>query len=117
MFLLIIVLYNEKNVKEILERFINIDVRGATVIDSQGMGTLLSDEIPIFSSLRHILSTSEKRTNNFTIFSAIKTEETLNKAIDTVNEVLQDINRPDTGIIIVMPVLKMYGFAGNEPQK
>lgn len=42
MFLLIVVLYSETHVKEVLERFVDIDVRGATVINSEGMGTILS---------------------------------------------------------------------------
>ena len=111
MFLFIVVLYSETHVKEVLERFVDIDVRGATVINSQGMGTILSEEIPIFSSLRYVLSGEERRTNNFTIFSAIKTEKTLQEAIDIVFDVVKDINRPGTGIMIVLPVLKIYGLA------
>jgi hypothetical protein len=116
-YLLIVVLYSESHVKEILERFIDIDVRGATVINSEGMGTILSEEIPIFSSLRNVLSGEVKRTNNFTIFSAIKTEKTLQNVIDTVLDVVKDINKPGAGIIIVLPVLKIYGLAENNIKK
>ncbi|MGC8758213.1 MAG: hypothetical protein ACP5QX_07235 [Caldisericaceae bacterium] len=117
MYLLVVVLFSEKHVKEILERFVDIDVRGATVINSQGMGTILSEEIPIFSSLGYVLSGEDKRTNNFTIFSAIKTEKTLQEAIDTVLDVVKDINKPGTGIMIVLPVLKIYGLAENNIKK
>jgi hypothetical protein len=113
MYLLVVVLFSEKYVKEILERFVDIDVRGATVIKSEGMGTILSEEIPIFLSLGRLLSGEDKRTNNFTIFSAIKTEKTLQEAIDTVFDVVKDINKPGTGIMIVLPVLKIYGLAEN----
>lgn len=113
MYLLLIVLNSENHVREVLEKFIDIDVRGATVINSQGMGRIISEKVPIFSSLRNILSGEENRVNNFTIFSAIKTEETLNKAIDVVLSVVKDINKPGTGIIIVLPILKIYGFANN----
>lgn len=113
MYLLLLVLNNENHVKEILEKFIDIDVRGATVINSQGMGRIISEKVPIFSSLRSILSGEENRVNNFTIFSAIKTEETLNKAIDVVMNVVKDINKPGTGILIILPVLKIYGLANN----
>jgi hypothetical protein len=117
MFLLILVLYSETHVKEVLERFIDIDVRGATVINSEGMGAILSEEIPIFSSLRYVLSGEDKRTNNFTIFSAIKTEKTLQEAVNTVLDVVKDINKPGTGIMIVLPVLKIYGLAENNIKK
>lgn len=52
MYLLIIVLYNENYVREILKKFLEIDVRGATLIRSKGMASLLSEEVPIFTSLR-----------------------------------------------------------------
>lgn len=113
MYLLLLVLNNESHVKEILEKFIDIDVRGATVINSQGMGRIISEKVPIFSSLRSILSGEENRVNNFTIFSAIKTDETLNKAIDVVLNVVKDINKPGTGILIVLPVIKIFGLAND----
>ena len=52
MYLLIIVLYNENYVREILKKFLEIDVRGATLIRSKGMASLLPEEVPIFTSLR-----------------------------------------------------------------
>lgn len=52
MYLLIIILYNENYVREILKKFLEIDVRGATLIRSKGMASLLSEEVPIFTSLR-----------------------------------------------------------------
>lgn len=110
MYLLIVVLYNEQHVRDILRKFIEIDVRGATLINSQGMATIISEEVPIFSSLRRLLS-EEERTNNITIFSAIKTEETLNNAVKVVLDVVKDIDKPGTGIMIVMPVLKIYGLS------
>jgi hypothetical protein len=111
MYLLIIVLYNEKYVKEILRKFVEIGVRGATLIRSQGMASLLSDEVPIFSSLRHMFEETEGLGENYTIFSAIKTEETLNKATEAVLKIVKDIDKPGTGVMIVQPVLKIYGLA------
>jgi len=111
MYLLIIVLYNEEYIKEILRKFLEIDVRGATLIRSEGMGAVLSDEVPVFSSLREVLLNKEGIGENYTIFSAIKTEETLNKAIKIVLEIVEDIDKPGTGIVIVQPVLQIYGLS------
>jgi hypothetical protein len=111
MFLLILVLYDENYVREILRKFVEIDVRGATLINSEGMALVVSNEIPIFSSLRHMISGENEKSNNFTIFSAIKTEETLNKAVETVLNIVKDIDKPGTGIMVVLPVLKIYGLA------
>jgi len=109
-YLFIKVPYNENYEKEILKKFLEIDVRGATLIRSKGTASLLSEEVPIFTSLRRMF----KETNlgeNYTIFSAIKTEETLNKATEAVLEIVKDIDKPGTGIMIVVPVIKIYGLA------
>jgi len=110
MYLLIIVLYNENYVREILKKFLEIDVRGATLIRSKGMASLLSEEVPIFTSLRRMFEETNLG-ENYTIFSAIKTEETLNKATEAVLEIVKDIDKPGTGIMIVVPVIKIYGLA------
>ena len=60
MYLLVVVLNHETHVREILERFIEVDVRGATVIETQGMGRLLSEEVPIFTTFRKILSGAQQ---------------------------------------------------------
>ncbi len=113
MYLLIAVLYEEAHVKEILQKFTEIDVRGATLINTQGMASIISDEVPFFSSLRKVISGENLMSSNFTIFSAIKTEETLNKAIEVILSVVKDINKPGTGIVIVLPVIRIYGLAQN----
>ena len=41
---------NENYVKEILKKFLEIDVKGATLIRSKGTVSLLSEEVPIFTS-------------------------------------------------------------------
>jgi hypothetical protein len=59
MYLLIIVLYNENYVKEILKKFLEIDVRGATLIRSKGTVSLLSEEVPIFHFIKAYEATTE----------------------------------------------------------
>jgi hypothetical protein len=59
MYLLIIVLYNENYVREILKKFLEIDVRGATLIRSKGMASLLSKEVPIFHFIKAHEATTE----------------------------------------------------------
>ncbi len=49
--LAILVLNKEEYLEPILEGFIEIDVTGATIIDSIGMGHILSSEVPIFAGL------------------------------------------------------------------
>jgi hypothetical protein len=110
MFLLVIVLPEEKQISKLLTKFIDIDVRGATIINSYGMGELLSRDVPVFSSLRSLLSGENSQINNHTVFSVIRTEETLQKAIETVKNFI-DFSKPNSGIMFTLPLLNMYGLA------
>lgn len=108
---LVVVLNHEEHVRILLERFPEIDVRGATVISSTGMGQLLAADAPIFSTLGRLLSGASRRMENSTIFSVIRTEETLEKAIALVHEVVGDMKAPGSGILFVVPVTRIEGLA------
>ena len=64
MHLLVAVLNSPDDVDSILAGFVELGVRGATVINSEGMGRVLSHDIPIFASLQTLLNRSgpENRT-------------------------------------------------------
>lgn len=109
--LLVVVLNQEEHLRTLLEKFPDIDVRGATVINSTGMGQLLAADVPIFSTLTKLLSGASSRAENYTLFSVIRTEETLEKAIALVHQVAGDLKRPDSGILFVIPVTRIDGLA------
>jgi nitrogen regulatory protein PII len=108
---LVVVLNHEEHVRILLERFPEIDVRGATVISSTGMGQLLAADVPIFSTLSKLLSGASNRVENYTVFSVIRTDETLEKAIALVHEVVGDMKAPGSGILFVVPVVRIEGLA------
>jgi len=105
------VLNREEHVRILLERFPEIDVRGATVISSTGMGQLLAADVPIFSTLSKLLSAASNRVENYTVFSVIRTEESLEKAITLVHEIVGDLKEPGSGILFVVPVTRIEGLA------
>jgi hypothetical protein len=109
--LLVVVLNHEEHLRTLLERLPEIDVRGATVIGSTGMGQLLATDVPIFSTLSKLLSGANNRVENFTVFSVIRTEETLEKAIALVHEIAGDLTKPNSGILFVVPVTRIEGLA------
>jgi hypothetical protein len=108
---LVVVLNHEEHVRILLERFPEIDVRGATVISSTGMGQLLAADVPIFSTLSKLLSGASRRMENSTIFSVIRTDETLEKAIALVHEIAGDLTKPNSGILFVVPITRIEGLA------
>ena len=48
--LLIAVINDEERLDDILSGFLELGITGATIIDSEGMGHVLSHDIPIFAS-------------------------------------------------------------------
>ncbi|HHM24310.1 MAG TPA: hypothetical protein ENJ23_04635 [Bacteroidetes bacterium] len=98
----------EDFLEEVLEAFLELDIRGATVIDSVGMGRILAYEIPIFAGLRSIIPGS--RPYNKTVFSIIEREK-LEKVVAAVEQICGDFSAPGTGILFALPVEFVKGLA------
>jgi len=111
-YLLMVVLNKTEKLERILERFIDVDVRGATIIDSVGMGRTLETEIPIFGTLQEILNAGRgRRPENKTIFTIIKEEKTLRDAERVVKEELESFREAGTGIMFVLPIMDFTGLS------
>lgn len=109
---LFIVLNKSEYLDDILDAFVEIGVRGATILDSQGMGSALADNgkgsEPFFGVLRNFLDNS--RPYNKTIFTVIKDDEILEKAVKAVKEIVVDIYEPGVGMMFTLPVGNVYGM-------
>ena len=93
---------------EVLEAFLELDIRGATVLDSVGMGRILAYEIPIFAGLRSIIPGS--RPYNKTIFTIID-ENKLESLVVAVEQICGDFSIPGTGVMFTIPVNFVKGLA------
>ena len=107
--LLIAVINDVDRVDEILAGLLEIGVTGATVIDSEGMGRVLSQEIPIFAGLQTLISRS--RPQNQTLFSVIDDPEIMENALNIIQEVCGRFDDPATGIAMTIPVTRVVGLA------
>lgn len=106
--LLITVINEPDKVDEVLSGFLELGITGATIIGSEGMGRLLSHDIPIFAGLQTLISGS--RPKNRTIFSVIQTEK-VEPALALLQEVCGDLANPATGIAFTLPVDRVVGLA------
>jgi len=110
-YLLVLVLNKVEYIDKILERFLEIGISGATIIDTTGMGRTLmeNDNIPIFGGLSRMFQNA--RPNNKTIFSVINDKDTLHRATAVIKEEMGDLNDPGAGIIFTLPVDFVMGLA------
>lgn len=100
--LVYIVLNKPESLEEILSLFIQYDIKGATVIESSGMGHLVANQFPMFSMFAEL--GEDKATNSKTIFTVVESEEERNEVLSIVESVLGDISKPDTAIFFSVPI-------------
>jgi nitrogen regulatory protein PII len=107
--LLVCVINQEEKLDDILSGFLELGITGATVINSAGMGHVLTQDVPIFAGLQALVSRA--RPQNVTIFSVIDSKEKLEAAIALVQEICGDLSAPATGILFTVPVSRVVGLA------
>lgn len=112
--ILFLILNKTEKLDDILENFVKIGVRGATILDSQGMGSALAEnDIPMLGGLlRSVMDNN--RPYNKVVFSLINDEETLDKAIQSIEDVLGDMSKPGVGLIFTLDVDRVIGITGEK---
>jgi nitrogen regulatory protein P-II 1 len=88
---------------------VELGITGATIISSEGMGRVISHDIPIFAGLEAIASRS--RPQNQTIFSVIREDEKVDGVLRLLREICGDLENPATGIAFTIPVSRVVGLA------
>lgn len=106
--LLIAVVNDPEKVDEILSGFLELGITGATIVSSEGMGRVLSHDIPIFAGLQTLLAGS--RPQNRTIFSVIS-DDKVDDAFALLQDVCGSLTNPATGIAFSLPVNHVVGLA------
>ena len=112
MVLLTLVLNKTECLDEILHKFDENGINGATILDSTGMAHSLSDDedFRFIVSLRHILDPD--RESSKTVLTVID-EGKIPFVSKIVNDATGGLNNPDTGIMFCTPVTYMEGFEKN----
>lgn len=112
MYALVLVLNMTEYLEDVLEALVKSGVTGATIIDSQGMGSALMSyenvETPIFGSLKAFFD--REHPYNKTIFSIVESEELLDQAIESVRSVVGDLDKPNEGLLFTVPLGKVIGL-------
>ncbi len=108
MHLILAVVNDQEKVDEILSGYLELGITGATVIASEGMGRLLTDDIPIFAGLQSLIAGS--RPQNRTIFSVVS-DDKVDPAFALLQDVCGNLDAPATGIAFSVPVDRVVGLA------
>lgn len=110
MHLLIITLYREDLLDEVLSGLVEMEITGATVLDGTPMERILTEDVPIFAGL---LPAGSGRSS--AIVAPMNDPSLLDPLIRLFRETGVDFTRPGVGTLFLLPVDFCIGPEGGEP--
>lgn len=106
--LLVCVVDRDRHLDRILSAFVELGIRGATIVNSEGMAHHVGDELPVLTGLQALLERT--RPHNATVFSVIDDPATVDAAITTISAICGGLEGPGTGIVFTIPVNRVHGM-------
>jgi len=98
--LLMLVLQDEIILEEVIELFVELGIRGASVIESDGMGKILSN-VPLFADFINFLG--QKRAYHRTIFALIPADD-IDDIISRIENITGDMDKYAGSMALVMDI-------------
>jgi len=92
---------------EILSFFVEIGVTGATVLESTGMGRILTEEVPIFAGFRQLLAGS--RPHNRMILAVVD-HSLIDRIADGIHAIFAEHGQPGGGVFFSVPISRHWGI-------
>ncbi len=114
---LILFVLNDPNLLDpIIKAWEDAGVGGITILPSTGMARIREkgawrDDIPLIPSIDDFHDYVEAF--NRTLFTVVDSDEMVEKVIAATESVTGDLNNPNTGILVSMPVNKFRGIFRN----
>lgn len=117
MFFILFVMHNPDLLDELLHAWEAAGVQRATVLLSTGMRRLqqkegLRDDIPLMPSLDDFYEMSQNFSR--TVFTTVRDESMIDSILAATQRVVGELSNHETGVFLVMPVVKAYGLEKRE---
>lgn len=115
--MVLLVLDNMDQCPTVLDAWEAAGASGITILESTGLGRVrrassIRDDIPLMPSLTNLFRQQERR--HRTLFTVVESEEMVDGLIEATESIIGDLNRPDNGILIVLPVSRVAGLQGSQ---
>jgi hypothetical protein len=110
--MILFVLNDPARLLDLLNAWKEAGASGATVLSSTGMGRIhqspaLRDDLPLMPSLNDFYVQSEELSR--TIFTIIP-DALVERILAVTEQIVGDLNKPGTGILIVLPTDSVHGL-------
>jgi nitrogen regulatory protein P-II 1 len=111
--LILFVLNDPDKTIDVLNAWKEAGASGATVLFSTGMGRIhlsgaLRDDLPLMPSLSDFYTHDEKLSR--TLFTVLDDDSQVEKIIQATSQTVGDLDKPGTGILMVLPVDSVHGL-------
>ena len=112
MYLIVLVVNDPYQCKNLLKAWKEAGVPGATVIESRGLENALKDTVldnlPLMPTLEDLESVEEDR--NRTMFSVVQDKKTVADVRAATEELLGPLEKKESGFMFVIPVSEAFGL-------
>ncbi len=105
--LVVIILNRVEFLEDLLTAFLEIGISGATVLNSVGMGQIVSRNIPIFAGLSDAFPGSSP--SNRTILAVVEDRQ-VKRMARMVEEVCGSLDDPGSGLMVSLSLDEVFGF-------
>lgn len=101
--LLLLITKKEELIDELMKKLAIAGVKGGTVLDSTGMAKSLAnaDDMPMFDVFKEIVK--QQNTTSKTVLFGVE-DEKVEIVRNTVNDVFGNLNKPNTGVLMGIPL-------------
>lgn len=113
MYFILFIMHNPDMIENLINEWESVGVRRATILASTGMRRLkrrdgIRDDIPLMPSLENFFEPSQ--TSSRTVFTTVKDESMIDDILAATQRVVGDLSNHETGVLLVLPVLRAYGL-------
>ncbi|HAV92305.1 TPA: hypothetical protein DCW38_03900 [candidate division WOR-3 bacterium] len=107
MYLLIVILNNEKHFEDLLQAYVEVGISDATVLESQSINDTVGSQVPIFAGLKYSMGDSKPYSK--TILSIIIDKQQVDYLVKILDDAGIDINEPGSIRIMTLKLDNVYG--------
>lgn len=112
MYMILFVLQDISTLDEILTAWEKAGVKGITILRSLGMAKArrhgLRDDIPLIPSLDDFMDRDEDF--NRTLFTVVDDDAMIDRIIAATESVTGDLDEPNSGLLVVLPIVRARGL-------
>lgn len=108
--LLVAIIDDLSKIWDVMDEWERLGVGGATIYDSSGLNKArqLRDDLPLFPSVRELLEGAE--THHRTLLSVLEDGVDVEALVRATEKIVGRLDKPHTGLLFTVPVLKVWGL-------